>query len=163
MKKSIAFVVLGLSLFGVGYFLSDQGLHAPIASELKELETLCQNSQQATAILDSNYSMRSTKVSKNTYPTNSFTFSYHYNDSGINYDGTMTLDSVPVGKTIQVWYSPENPKLHARQEPCASLAVQQPSAVPAWYLYLGIPLAMTGFFIVYRHARRLLGRNRGTA
>jgi hypothetical protein len=163
MIKKIGLLALGLSLLAVGYVLSDKGLHAPSTAALQELEMLCGNSKQTTATVDSNYVMRSMQPSKNTFPTREFDFVYHYTVDGKVYDGAMTLDSVLEAKTIAVWYVPSQPKVHARTEPCASLAALQPNAVPDWYLYLGIPMAIAGFLLVYRQGRQLLGRAKAGA
>ncbi len=161
MTQRIILLVLGLSLFATGYFLSDKGLHAPAPTALQELETLCGNSEQTTASLDSNYQMRSTQPSKNTYPTREFDFVYRYTVAGVEYDGKLTVDSLLEAKTIPIWYSPAQPNVHVRTEPCASLSAQQAMAAPVWYLFAGIPMAIAGFLLVYGQGKRLLGRAKG--
>ncbi len=149
LKGTIIKVIICLVLTWAGWQLSDMGLTSPSKKNKTMYEQLCKNGLKTKGRIADDYEHSTLKLIRGSKATDMNTFKYVYTVNGRDYHDKFTVNTMPKGKEIDVWYDPNDPTVHFTHNPCAQLEYYKGKDHPLWYAFIGVPMLLVGAGTLY--------------
>lgn len=148
-KGTIIKVLIGIVLTVAGWQLTDKGLTSPSKENKEMYERLCKSGVKTKGQIADDYEHSTLKLIRGSKGTDMNTFKYVYTVNGRDFHDQFTVNTMPKGKQLNIWYDPNDPTIHCHNDPCVQLDYYKGKDYPLWFAFVGVPMLIIGASMLY--------------
>lgn len=152
MKNSIISILIGAVLAYGGYTLINMSSNMISQEEFSKAENLCNDSEQAAAMVANEYLESTTEIGSSEIVTYELTYNYEVN--GTSYAAKKTIDNLEtqLQPVLTIWYNKADPSINTTDDPCETLTYYNENkrvGTENYYLIPGAIIGLLGISIVW--------------